>query len=103
MSDSTPHEPTQDKLAAVRLSIQQWIDRVTAFPEVVGLIVVSSGSFRSQRKTFDDFSDVDIAIVIDGPDRDIKPYRSARDYISAIQSELPPWLPNFEFEAPIQG
>lgn len=90
---------TQDRTPALRAIAEPLLRRLRTKPQVVGLGILGGLAAPGTRPFADEFSDIDISVLLTCPlpvDRTL----AHADAIALARPLLPGWLPNFKFRDP---
>jgi hypothetical protein len=88
-------------ITAARSVVDPLVARLASKPEVVGVALLSSIARTGERVTFDEQSDVDLAVWIDVPMRSDEWRPNPRDTRRLVADRVPPWAGNFSFHLPV--
>lgn len=84
-----------------RSMVLPYVELLASKPETIGVVLLGGIADREHRRFIDEYSDLDLALFISIPQAQgyVCPKAFARDYPEL----LPLWLPNFQFNLPVDG
>jgi hypothetical protein len=95
----TTQMQTTNMVDELRQWVQPLIKRLSAFPEVEGVVLLAGVARQPYRPFADIYSDVDLALFLNTPL--IPDGVDLKDFTLAHQEQLPEWLPDYQFLVPL--
>lgn len=90
---------TPNIVAELREWAQPLVERLRAFPEVEGIVLLAGVANRPSRPFADRYSDVDLALFLNEPV--VPPGVRLKAFTLAHQDRLSRWLPDYDFSLPL--
>jgi len=96
---SEAQTPDRNKVDELREWVMPLVNRLSSFPEVEGVAILSGTAKQSCRPVADSHSDVDLALFLNTPM--VPENADLKRFTTSNQTVLPQWLPDYEFIVPV--